>query len=268
MRTNSIRHSLTIGSLTAAPLVGGVWALCVWEAKKARSGPRPYEQALDANGCVGPEGPPVRVAWLGDSLATGLGVDHVEDTPAQAVARMLERPVELTVLAVPGAKAVDVVAKQLPKLDRSTDLVVLCVGANDVASNSSRRSYSQLYDAVLAELAGIPTIALTLPDMSTPGRMAEPLRSLAGARARWFEAARAKVASNHAHVVSVDIATRPAGITQKQARASLCADHFHPGPTGYRVWAERIAHAAHDLLPALGAPVTGIAGVADNAIAA
>jgi lysophospholipase L1-like esterase len=256
MRPNSsLRHPLAVSSVTAAPLIGGIWALCVWEAKQARRGPRPYEHALESGGFVGPEGKPVRVAWLGDSLATGLGVDHVEDTPAQAVARMLERPVELTVLAVPGARAVDVVTKQLPKLDRSTDLVVLCVGANDVASSGTRRGYAQLYDALLAELAPIPTIALTLPDMSTPGRMAEPLRSLAGARARWFEAARSKVAARYAHVTSVDIASRPAGLTQKAARASLCADRFHPAAVGYRVWAERIATVAHELLPALGAPV-------------
>lgn len=256
MRPNSsIRHPLALGSLTAAPLIGGIWALCVVEAKHARRGPRPYEQALVADGCVGPEGPPVRVTWLGDSLATGLGVDHVEDTPAQAVARMLERPVELTVLAVPGARVIDVVTKQLPKLDRASDLVVVCVGANDVASSGSRRGYAQLYDALLGELAPIPTIALSLPDMSTPGRMAEPLRTLAGARARWFETARVAAAGRHAHVASVDIASRPVGLTQKQARASLCADRFHPGPTGYRVWAERIVTVAHELLPALGAPL-------------
>jgi lysophospholipase L1-like esterase len=25
----------------------------------------------------------------------------------------------------------------------------------------------------------------------------------------------------------------------------LCADKFHPGPEGYRIWAERIADACH-----------------------
>jgi len=33
----------------------------------------------------------------------------------------------------------------------------------------------------------------------------------------------------------------------------LCADRFHPGPEGYRVWAERIATACHAVL---GATVT------------
>lgn len=255
MRPNSsLRHPVALGGLVTAPAIGGLWALCAWEARKARQAPRPYEQALVADGRLGPDGQPIRVTWLGDSLATGLGVDHVEDTPAQTVARMLERPVEVTVLAMPGAKTLDVLTRQLPRLDRSSDLVILCVGANDVAAAGSRRRYAELYDAVLSSLAPIPTLALSLPDMSTPGRLAEPLRTLAGARARWFDAGRAQVVDRHDHVASVDIASRPAGLSQRQARASLCADQFHPGPVGYRVWAERIATRAHELLPPVGAP--------------
>jgi lysophospholipase L1-like esterase len=91
--------------------------------------------------------------------------------------------------------------------------------------------------------------------MSTPGRLAEPLRTLAGARARWFEAARSNVVAQHPHVASVDIASRPVGLTRRAARATLCADQFHPGPVGYRMWAERIATLAHELLPPVGAPL-------------
>ena len=89
---------------------------------------------------------------------------------------------------------------------------------------------------------------LTLPDMAMPDRLAQPLRSLAGARARWFEAARAQVAARHAHVVSVDVASRPAGLSRRSGRLLLCADRFHPGPEGYRCWAERIATACGPLL--------------------
>lgn len=248
-------HATATTPVWGAPIVGGLWALCAWEARRARSGPRPYDQALAADGHLGSPGDGVRITWLGDSLAAGLGVDHVEDTPAHVVARMLERPVELSVLAVPGARTLDVLAHQLPRLQHgAADLVVVCVGANDVASAGSRRAYASAYDALLRALAPLPTVALTLPDMATPDRMAEPLRTLAGARARWFEQARAAVAERHPHVVSVDIAARPAGLSRVGARAHLCADRFHPGPQGYRVWGERIAHVAHHLLPPVGQP--------------
>lgn len=249
--TSQPRHPIALGTLGLVPVLGaGLVALCRWEAERARNGPRPYQEALAANGRLGPSGRPVRVTWVGDSLATGLGVDHVDDTPARVVARMLERPVDVTVLAVPGARAADVITGQLPRLDPTTDLIVLCVGANDVAAAGSRRTYAQRYEAILAATAPIPTIALSLPDMSTPGRLAEPLRSLAGARARWFDVARAAVVERHHHAVSVDIASRPDGVTQRAARASLCADRFHPGPIGYRAWAQRIAAVADVLLPA------------------
>ena len=66
--------------------------------------------------------------------------------------------------------------------------------------------------------------------------------------ARYFEAARAKVAARHDHVVSVDIASRPAGLSRTAGRRLLCADRFHPGAEGYRLWAERIANACSTIL--------------------
>jgi lysophospholipase L1-like esterase len=197
------------------------------------------------------------VTWLGDSLAAGLGCDEVEDTPARLTARLLERAVDVQVLAVPGSRAVHVIEEQLPKLDRTSDLVVLCVGANDVASSTSRRQYRSELDTILRELAPIPTIVLSLPDMAMADRMAEPLRTLAGLRARWFDAARAQLAALHHHTTSVDIASRPPGVSRRQGRTMLCADRFHPGPEGYRVWAERIATACHELLePSRAATLT------------
>ncbi|MDP1820803.1 MAG: hypothetical protein Q8K58_13060 [Acidimicrobiales bacterium] len=50
---------------------------------------------------------------------------------------------------------------------------------------------------------------------------------------------------------------RSSGMSRRAARAHLCADRFHPGPQGYRVWAERIATVAHEVLPPLGPPVAG-----------
>jgi lysophospholipase L1-like esterase len=233
-----------------APAISGIWALCAWEARRARSGERPYTDALEGTARLGGGlvGAPLRVAWVGDSLAAGLGCDDVADTPAHLSARLLERAVDVTMLAVPGAKASDVIEGQLDHVDPYTDVVVLCVGANDVASSTPRNLYAQQIDQILTALAPTPVLMLTLPDMAMPDRMAEPLRSLAGARARYFEAARAKVAARHDHVVSVDIASRPAGLSRRAGRRMLCADRFHPGPEGYRLWAERIANALTGVL--------------------
>jgi lysophospholipase L1-like esterase len=236
--------------VVTAPAIGGaMWALVRWELRVARGGPRPYEHALPGDALIGADGRrPVRIAWLGDSLATGLGVDHVADTPAHLVARMLERPVDVGVLAVPGARACHVLEEQLPRLRGDEDLVVLCVGANDVAGSTGRARYAEQLDAALAALAPRPTILLSLPDMGMADRLPQPLRGIAGAGSRWFDAARRRVAARHPHVHSVDIASRPATLSRREGRRMLCADRFHPGPEGYRVWAERIADASHAVL--------------------
>lgn len=251
MRARPIAPTGIATTIGAAPaLTGLLWAVCRWEARRAREGERPYFAALPGSGLVGAGlgDQPVRITWMGDSLATGLGCDDVADTPAHLTARLLERAVEVDMLAVPGARVAHVLDEQLPLLDRSSDLVVLCVGANDVASAGSRARFAARFDEVLARLAPLTTVALSLPDMSMPDRMAQPLRTIAGARARWFELARAQVAASHPHVTSVDIATRPSGLSRREGRTMLCADRFHPGPHGYRVWAERIAEVCHELL--------------------
>jgi lysophospholipase L1-like esterase len=245
-----------VGVATAPALTGLCWALCTWEARRARAGERPYVEALPASGTVGQglAGAPVRITWLGDSLATGLGCDEVGDTPAHLTAHLLERRVEISMLAVPGARAIDVIERQLPQVDPATDLVVVCVGANDVASATPRARYAAQLDQILRALAPTPVVLLSLPDMAMPDRIAQPLRTLAGARARWFDVARASVAARHTHVVSVDIASRPAGLSRAAGRRLLCADRFHPGPEGYRVWSERIATACHQILESVPMP--------------
>jgi lysophospholipase L1-like esterase len=251
MRAPALASVGRVTTIGAAPAMTGLcWAFCALQARRARRAGRPYVDALPASGLVGAGlgHDPVRITWLGDSLAAGLGCDDVTETPAHLSARLLERPVDISMLAVPGARVAHVLDEQLPLLDHSTDIVVLCVGANDVAGGTSRRRYAAALDEVLTRLAPIPTVVLTLPDITMADRIGQPLRTLAGARARLFEWTRAEVAAAHAHVSSVDIASRPAGLSRRAGRTMLCADRFHPGPLGYRVWAERIATVCHALL--------------------
>lgn len=252
------RPAAAVVGLSAVPALGSLCgALLVSQARRAHRALRPYTVAFPADGTIGlPGGRPVRVVWLGDSLAAGLGVDVVDDTPARTVARMLERAVELRVLAVPGATSTDVLHQQVPALGEGADLVVLCVGANDVARMKSRRAYARNVGAIVAATAPVPTIVLSLPAMAMADRIPEPLRSLCGVRARWFERARVRALRAYPHAMSVDIASRPAHISRRAARAMLSADRFHPGADVYRLWAERIAEAGHRVLSMPAATVS------------
>lgn len=241
-----------LAGIGLGPVLGGAgcWALCAWQAVQAKRHPGVAPTVVAVDGLHGPDGHDrVRVTWLGDSLAAGIGADHVDDTPAVLVARLLRRPVDLRVLAVPGARSADVVEHQLPALD-DTDLVVVCVGSNDVASRTPRREFVRSLGRILDATAPRPTVVLSLPDITMADRIGQPLRWFAGLRARHFEKARGRVAGRHAHVVSVDIATRPEGLARKAGRELLCADRFHPGPQVYRIWADRIVEQAQVLLAA------------------
>ncbi len=234
------------------PVAGGTClAMCVVAARRAARHPGVAPSVVAADGLVGAEygrpGAPLRVTFMGDSLAAGIGADEVHETPAVVVARLLQRPVDLRVLAVPGARSGDVVHEQVPRYT-SSDLVVLSVGANDVASRISRRRYRRNLDAVLAATAPTPTVVMSMPDITMADRIGQPLRWFAGLRARYFDAARRRVTDRHPHAVSADVASMPSDLSRAAGRELLCADRFHPGPQVYRIWAQRITAAARPLL--------------------
>ncbi|MFT2017755.1 hypothetical protein ACMA1D_18225, partial [Streptomyces sp. 796.1] len=74
-----------------------------------------YGTAFDRDG----DTPPLRLAFLGDSTAAGQGVRHAHQTPgallASGLAAVAERPVELRVVALPGAQSDDL-ARQVARL--------------------------------------------------------------------------------------------------------------------------------------------------------
>ncbi len=194
-------------------------------------------------------GAPVRITWIGDSLAAGLGCDDVADTPAHLAARLLERPVDVTMLAVPGSKASDVIEDQLDHVDPSTELVVLCVGANDVATSVSRGVYARAGRShphrAGAHSCGDAHAARHLdgrPDgraAAQPGRRPWPLlrgRSRQGRRAVTTTSCR----STSPAVRRASTAAPVAGCCRPTA--SIRA------PRATELWAERIATACSDIL--------------------
>ena len=246
--------SIVVG-VGVGPVMGGAaFAVCAVQVRRARRHPGVAPDVVATDAFLADQNvedpTPLRVTWLGDSLAAGVGADAVEETPAMVVARLLQRPVDLRILAVSGAKAKDVVEDQLPRLE-PTDLVVISVGANDVASASSRHRYARRLDTILAATAPAPTVVMSMPDITMADRIGQPVRWLAGRRARYFDAARRRVTDRHPHAITADVATMPADLSRDAGRELLCADRFHPGPQVYRIWADRITTAARQLMEQL-----------------
>lgn len=226
-------------------------AVLAVEVQLARNGPDlPDEAPLDHDGRVGsgPD-PPLRMVWLGDSTAAGVGASVADRAIPQRVAIALGRPVELTSLAVSGDRASDVVANQVDQLaGLRPDVVLVSVGANDVVHLTSRGDFRSRLEALVA---GVPdqamVVLLGVPDMGAPNRYLQPLRSIAGWRGRQLDDVTRDVA-HESGAVYVDIAGETGPTMRSDRGRYFAADRYHPSDEGYALWADAVLE---QLTPAL-----------------
>ena len=216
----------------------------------------PTAPALELGGTFGDAGEPLRFTVLGDSTAAGLGAGSPDHAYASVLSkRMAERGrrVELTAFGVSGARVQDVLVDQVPRALRSTpDLVFVGIGANDVTHmtplSKVERDMSALIDA-LAQSGAVVVVAGP-PDMRAAAWL-EPLRSLAGWRGRRV-AATIKRAATSRGVPVVGLAEQAAPYFASNPEDAYAADMFHPGPGGYRAWADAIFPVLVDALESRG----------------
>jgi lysophospholipase L1-like esterase len=191
-----------------------------------------YAKAWDeANGtALAAEGP----LWvvLGDSTAQGIGAPAWDQGYVGQLRDALEkgsgRAWRVVNLSKSGARAADVVATQLPRLqalDTPPDLVTCAIGANDMV----RRTPPPALEASLRQiLDGLPpgAVVANIPQGLHPGRTAAAnsfLAREAGARG----------------LTVADVWTH----TAPPWHGKLAADRFHPGALGYADWAAAFAEA-------------------------
>lgn len=222
------------------------------EARLARTGPGLPVAAplvLDTTiGNSGPAGTPLRMLWLGDSTAAGVGAGSPDGALPRQVASRLGRPVQLTVLAISGDQVEDVIDKQLPKVaSLDPDVVFLSIGANDVVHFTSNDSFTSRYRRLLDQLGTTPVIALGVPDMGAAPRFAQPLRAIAGWRGRALDGRiRGEVAGRDA-VKYVDIAGRTGPVMRRDPDRYFALDRYHPNEAGYGLWADAVLDVARAL---------------------
>ena len=233
-----IRHALN-------RLVAGAFGLAVAgtlvvavEVQMARSGYRLPELTLllDRPG-AGPH-----VVWLGDSTAVGEGASSAAGAVPSQVQDGLGRPdAALTVLAVSGARAVDVLVHQVPRVAAvRPDLVLISVGANDTIRLTGAGDFRRIYGTLVRALpAGVPVVLLGVPDMGSIARFAQPLRAIAGRRGRHLDAVVRQVAADTG-AVHVDIAGATGPSFRRDPRRYFSADDFHPSDAGYGLWAAAV----------------------------
>ena len=205
----------------------------------------PTTPALKLGGTFGsPDAKPLKFTVLGDSTAAGLGAGRPEYAYASVLSERLAergRRVELTAFGLSGARVHDVLVDQVPKaVDTQPDLVFVGIGANDVTHLTSlsdiEREMGELIDGLNA--TGAVVVVAGPPDMRADAWL-EPLRSLAGWRGRQVADAIERAATERG-VSVVPLAEQAAPYFASNPEDAYAADLFHPGPGGYRAWADAI----------------------------
>jgi lysophospholipase L1-like esterase len=229
------------------------------------------EPPLEISGTIGPDdGEPLTLVVLGDSSVAGVGADAAEDTLTYGVAKALsdQYRVSLHALGVSGSRLGNVVGEQLPQVEGlDPDIVLVCVGTNDVTHGTTLREARRQLRLLVEGLGRIApeakVIVSGLPPAETSVAFHRPLRDLLGLRALLFT--RLYRAELTPHGISVfDIAKLTKSAFHGK-REMFSADLFHPSSAGYaflgtiygRAVREALDAATLDLQPEPGAELAG-----------
>lgn len=256
VKSAAVGGGAAIGVLAAGAGVVGTQAI----RARRDAGPRrtvpPYSDGRYGQ----PRGISLRLAMLGDSLATGLGADSPAQTPGAILATRLAersgRPVVLSTIAMVGARS-DSLASQVERaMIIKPNVVVMLVGANDITGfRPLHRQVRKLRSAILAlRESGAQVVLGTCPDLSASTLIPAPSNRFAQRQSRRLAAMQTRVALQAgaitvslADLLSQDFHTRPAEM--------FAADRFHPSNEGYENVAEVLAPAV------LAAAGLGLGGV-------
>jgi lysophospholipase L1-like esterase len=205
----------------------------------------PTTPALELGGSFGPrDGTPLRFTVLGDSTAAGLGAGSPEHAYATVLSERLgERGwrVELTAFGLSGARVADVLNDQVPRaIETDPDLVFVGIGANDATHLTSLGDVERDMGRLLDDLSetNATLVVAGPPDMRADAWL-EPLRSIVGWRGRRV-ADRIEAVARERGVPVVQLAEQAAPFFASNPDEAYAEDLFHPGPGGYRAWADAI----------------------------
>lgn len=205
----------------------------------------PTTPSLELGGTFGPPGGrPLRFVVLGDSTAAGLGAGSAEHAYASVLSERLGDDgyrVELIAHGVSGARVKTVLEEQVPlALQSDPDLIFVGIGANDSTHLTSLANVEREMDALLGRLetTGATIVVAGPPDMRAHAWL-EPLRSIIGWRGRRVADRIEAVAQRRGHLV-VQLAEKAGPYFAAHPDEAYGGDNFHPGPGGYRAWADAI----------------------------
>lgn len=213
-----------------------------------RRAPRLPGPSGPSTGTAGQGDPCRRLLVIGDSTAAGVGaVSHVRALPGFLAEELTTRQggtVVWTVRGKSGVTARRAITELMPPRSESFDVTVLTIGINDLLDRRQPRAWAgdllALVDALRDEGGRTRLVLSGLPPVHRLPAIPQPLRFLAGHRARTMDRIVRRVAADRG-AIYVPINSYPGA-----HRELFAPDGFHPSETGYRVWARALAQALHD----------------------
>jgi lysophospholipase L1-like esterase len=198
--------------------------------------PRLPEAKGERKGTLG-QGEPLRLMILGDSAASGVGVNHQTDALAGQLTKLLSktRTLHWQLLAKNGKTSGELLQEVRHYSKQAIDWVVISIGVNDVTGMTSRKQWCSNITAIANELKqrmDNPKIIWTsLPPMHLFPALPQPLRHCLGLRAKQLNqdllALVESLDNNYLLTINTPI-----------ERDFIADDGFHPSAKTYRLWAE------------------------------
>lgn len=182
------------------------------------------------------------VVMLGDSVAAGVGVNHLHESLGGAVQRSLcnklAQEVVLKVYAQSGDKIADLYEKLKETSLVHERFVVISIGVNDVTGFTSIKAWQQYLIKIINlinqhEQSHI--VILGIPPMQHFPLLPYPLSTILGNRAKRLNEATLQVIKSyhHVHFLNVDI---------NFDSTLFATDGFHPSAKSCRLLGEQIAN--------------------------
>jgi len=192
---------------------------------------------------------PVRLLFVGDSSAAGVGVERQEQALAiqtsELLAARLDVPVEWQLLAKSGVNTQQALKLLTRPLSKPIDVLITALGTNDVTSQRSASQfladYKTLVNRVRQQYSDLAVVISGLPPLRILPAAPQPLRWYLGKYAaslddklkRWVHA------ETRFRYVSLEWAAVP---------KDMAKDRFHPGLGQYRHWSHLVEESIAELL--------------------
>jgi lysophospholipase L1-like esterase len=189
-------------------------------------------------------GPTVTYTVFGDSTAVAQGGAYDQGIAVQSAQFIASKnhTVHLHNYGVSGARTHDVLAKQLPSMAETPDVVLLSVSANDITHGTRVGTVKRDMESIVATLRqknpDVKIIITGTPAMGSIPRFPQPTRWLASERTKQMNHMFAQLSSEQT-ITNVEIAKKLGPMFAKNPDL-FAEDKFHPNTAGYDEWSRAI----------------------------